>query len=117
MTKTGDTFNVAQGVGVGRNVSMNNVTVNQNQGQPTPLNLPVLTNELAMLRAEMKKQASEPEHDIAVGSVAAAEKEANGGDESRTLQFLSAAGNWALDVAVKIGTPVAVEALRKALGA
>jgi hypothetical protein len=116
MSKEGDTFNVGQGVGVGRNVRMTNVTVNQTQNQAPAVDLPVLANELATLRAEMKKQATEPEQDVSVGAVAAAEAAAKKGDESSALQHLADAGKWALDLAVKIGVPVAIDAIRRSAG-
>ncbi|HEX8072762.1 MAG TPA: hypothetical protein VF546_22635 [Pyrinomonadaceae bacterium] len=116
MPKEGDTYNVGQGVGVGRNVRMTHTTVNQAQGAPPELDLAALAGELAQLRAELKRQATEPEHDVAVGAVAAAEAEAKKGDGSKALEYLSTAGKWALDIAVKIGTPVAIEALKHSLG-
>ena len=116
MAKDGDTYNVGQGVGVGRNVRMTNVTVNQAQGQAEQIDLPTLASELATLRAEMKKLATEPEQDVAVGAIAAAEAEAKKGDQASTMDQLSKAGKWALDLAVKIGVPVAIDAIRKSAG-
>ena len=116
MAKEGDTYNVGQGVGVGRNVKMTNTTVNQVQSQGAGIDLPTLVTQLEQLRAEMKKQASEPEHDVAVGAIAAAESEAKKGDEASAMQKLSAAGKWALDLAVKIGVPVAIDAIKKSSG-
>lgn len=115
MAKEGDTYNVGQGVGVGRNVRMNNTTVNQFQGQTQSIDLPTLASELATLRAKLKEEATAPEHDMAVGAVAAAEAEAKKGDESKALEYLSRAGQWTLDVAVKVGVPVAIAALTKAM--
>lgn len=34
----------------------------------------------------------------------------------QAFEYLAKAGKWALDVATKIGTPVAIAALQKALG-
>ena len=115
MGKEGDTYNVGQGIGVGRNVKMENVTVNQMQGGDK-IDLPTLAEQLAILRAEMKKSASEPEHDVAVGAIAAAEAEAKKGDQSSAMDYLGKAGSWALDLAVRIGVPVAIDAIRKASG-
>jgi hypothetical protein len=115
MPKDGDTYNVGQGVGVGRNVKMDNVTVNQMQSQEK-LDLPALADQLARLRSEMKKEATEPEHDVAVGEVAAAESAAKNGDETSTLEHLKNAGKWALDLGIKIGVPVAIEAIKKSAG-
>jgi flavin reductase (DIM6/NTAB) family NADH-FMN oxidoreductase RutF len=115
MGKDGDTYNVGQGIGVGRNVKMTNVNVNQVQGKEQ-IDLPALADQLAALRAEMKRRATEPEHDVAVGAIAAAEAEAKNGDAPSTMDKLAKAGQWALDLAVKIGTPIAVDAIRKASG-
>ena len=115
MAKEGDTYNVGQGVGVGRNVKMDNVVVNQVQGSEK-LDLPALAAELAKLRAEMRKEATEPEHDVALGSVAAAEAAAKKGDEKSVLDHLKNAGEWALQIGVKVGVPVAIEAIKKASG-
>lgn len=115
MSNDGDTYNIGQGVGVGRNVKMDNVTVNQFQSQEK-LDLPTLADELAKLRGEMKKQATEPEHDVAVGAIAAAEAAAKKGDEKSTLDHLKSAGQWALELGVKIGVPVAIEAIKKSAG-
>lgn len=112
MPNDGDTYNIGQGVGVGRNVKMDNTTINQVQSQEK-LDLPALTVELAKLRAEMKKSATAPEHDVAVGAIAAAESAAKKGDEKSTLEHLKSAGQWALDLGIKIGVPVAIEAIKR----
>jgi hypothetical protein len=111
----GDTYNVGQGVGVGRNVKMRDVTINQAQSQGQ-IDLPKLANELGELRSEMKKQATEPEHDVAVGAVAAAEAAAKKGDEKSAMDHLKSAGEWALSLGLKIGLPVAIEAIKRSAG-
>lgn len=115
MPDDGDTYNVGQGVGVGRNVTMNNTTVNQAQGQEK-LDLPTLADQLAKLRGEMKKEATTPEHDVSVGAIAAAESAAKKGDEKSTLEHLQDAGKWALELGIKIGVPVAIEAIKRSVG-
>ncbi len=75
-----------------------------------------LATELAVLRGQLKAQATEPEHDVAVGAVAAAERAAKQGNASSALGHLKEAGSWALGVATKVGVPVAVAALKQALG-
>lgn len=115
MADNGDNYNIGQGVGVGRNVRMKNTTINQFQAQAQNIDLPALAGELDILRAELRKQASEPEHDMAIGAVAAAQAEAKKGDGSKAMEYLSKAGQWALDIAVKVGVPVAIEALKKSM--
>ena len=115
MPKEGDTYNVNQGVGVGRNVKMNNVTVNQFQSQEK-FDMPTLATQLATLRSEMKKEATEPEHDIEIGAVAAAEAAAKKGDEKSALDHLQNAGKWAFEMELKVGVPVAVDAINRSAG-
>jgi len=80
------------------------------------IDLSVLAKELAKLRTELKKEASEPDHDISIGTIASAESSAREGNGPKTFEYLSKTGKWAIDVATKIGVPVATEALKKAIG-
>jgi uncharacterized protein YjbI with pentapeptide repeats len=80
------------------------------------INLTSLADELGKLRAAMKQEGTDPEHDIATGNVALAEKSAKEGDGPKALQHLKSAGKWALDTATKIGVDVAAKALTKAIG-
>jgi hypothetical protein len=75
-----------------------------------------LATELARLRSEARKDATEPEHDIAVSDIAKAEQAAKEGQTSVVVQHLKSAGTWALDVATRIGTSVAVEAIKRSMG-
>lgn len=78
--------------------------------------LPALAADLERLRSEMKAVATEPDHDVAIGQVAAAEKAAKEGDAEGASNALKNAGKWALSVAEKIGVGVATQALKSALG-
>ena len=80
------------------------------------INLDKLASELSQLRATMRNEASTAEHDMAIGEIATAETAAKEGDGARALQHLKSAGKWAWDVATKLGTTVAAEAISKALG-
>jgi hypothetical protein len=80
------------------------------------IDMTVLASELSRLRTEARKEATEPEHDIAVSEIAKAEQAAKEGQGSKVMQHLKLAGNWALDVATKIGTGVALEAIKKSTG-
>lgn len=64
----------------------------------------------------LKKEAKEPEHDSAIGAIASAETEAKKGNKAKALEYLAQAGQWALDVATKIGVGVATVAIKAALG-
>jgi isopentenyldiphosphate isomerase len=80
------------------------------------IDLSVLAVELSALGEELKKDATEPEHDAAIGSVALAEVSAKQGSSSGTMQHLARAGKWALEVAQEIGTSVASAAIKQAMG-
>jgi hypothetical protein len=76
-----------------------------------------LAAELALLKAELKKLATDVEHEFSVANVAAAEIAAKKGDAEGSIKYLKAAGKWALDTATKIGTQVAVKAIESAISA
>lgn len=113
-----DQYNISggQNVGFGRDARVYDGVFNQWQGSSASANLDDLAKELALLRAELKKQATTPEHDAAIGAVADAETAAKKGEGATVFQYLSKAGKWALDIARTIAVPVATEALKKAVG-
>ncbi|KAB2946425.1 COR domain-containing protein [Candidatus Methanoperedens sp. BLZ2] len=80
------------------------------------IDLLALAMELNDLRLRLKKEATKPEHDIFIGAITSAEGFAREKNGPKTLEYLSKAGKWTLDIATKIGVPVATEALKKALG-
>lgn len=115
----GDTYNVGQAVAVGPHasgiasqVSFQQVWA-QNQGT---IDLQGLAKELATLRGALRQRATEPEQDIAVGQVAAAEAAAKKGDGPKMLEHLKSAGMWVLDVAKDIGVEIAAAVIRKSAG-
>jgi Pentapeptide repeats (8 copies) len=80
------------------------------------IDLPKLAEELGRLHAAMKGEATGTrEQDKAIGAVADAEEAATRGDSSAVLQYLKSAGKWTLGIAEKIGVPLAVEALKRAM--
>lgn len=79
-------------------------------------NLTALAQDLAKLKAELGAQAKDAEHFEAAAAVVKAEEAAKKNDGPGVFDHLKKAGKWALDAATKIGTTVAVEALKKALG-
>jgi hypothetical protein len=80
------------------------------------VNFDDLEKELSSLQQAMKKQAKTDEHDIALGEIAKAKKAAKEKKREKILLALRSAGKWAFDVATKIGTTLAAEALKIALG-
>lgn len=102
---------------MGRNARVENNKFQQvSVPQSVGVDLTMLEQELATLRLRMRQAAVEPEHDEAVAAIGRAEKAAKLGDETSVLQALKSAGQWALDIATKIGVEVASTALRTALG-
>jgi hypothetical protein len=86
-------------------------------------NIPLdkLGPELGRLREAMKSEAmkseeTKPEQDMAIGAVAAAQQAANNGSGPKALEYLKSAGEWALQVAEKIGVGVATAAIKSSLG-
>ena len=111
----GDVYNVGQAGAVGNSAKAENITFNQIWNQLPELNLSELSQELSLLRQEMKKEAVETQHDISISEVAQAEECARAGDGSKTLEHLKSAGHWALDVATKIGVSIAVKVIEQAM--
>jgi hypothetical protein len=75
-----------------------------------------LAADLERLRAAMLTESKTAEQDEAVGAIAQAEDAAKKGDAKGVLGFLRKAGQWAFDVATKIGTSVASKAIEKSMG-
>lgn len=124
MGNTSKFSNVNSTIGVqGDDANVGNVTqVSQSGGQlyanwsQSGGNLGALAQDLAKLKAELGAQAKDAEHFEAAAAIAKAEDAANKNDGAGVFGYLKNAGKWALETATKIGTTVAVEALKKALG-
>lgn len=102
---------------VGSNAHAHDMTFQQIGGNiERSMDLSALAGELETLRLAMKSEATEPEHDAAVGEVAKAGQAAKAKDSSKIAESLKAAGKWALDIATKIGTSLASEAPKESLG-
>lgn len=113
----GDQYKAGQAGAMGPGAHAQDMTFNQiwneMQGQ---VDLGKLAEDLSALRQAMKQEALEPEQDLAVAEIARAEQAAKANDGSKVVEHLKSAGKWALDVATKIGTSVAVEAIKGATG-
>ncbi|MBR9820211.1 MAG: hypothetical protein GYB51_04335 [Rhodobacteraceae bacterium] len=68
----------------------------------------VALNENTDGSAQAKKEASAIEN---------AKEAADRGDQKGVIHYLKSTGQWTLDIAAKIGVPVAVAAIKKAIGA
>jgi hypothetical protein len=118
MSDKSDNYNISGGqIGaVGPNAHAHDMTFNQIWNQSGQnIDLPTLATQLETLRGALRKEASEPEHDEALGAVAAAQKAAKEENGPKVLEYLSTAGKWTLDIATKIGVPIAIEALKRAM--
>jgi uncharacterized protein YjbI with pentapeptide repeats len=111
-----DTYNIpGQAGAVGPGAQARNNTFQQIQAGAS-IDLPKLADELGRLRAAMKADCTGTrEQDKAIGVVADAEEAATKGDGSAVLQYLKSAGEWTLGIAEKIGVPVAIEVLKRAV--
>jgi len=76
----------------------------------------VLAEQLGRLRAELRAISGGAEHDEALGAIAGAEIAAKQKDGSKVVEALSKVGKWTLDIAEKIGVPLALSVLKAALG-
>lgn len=111
-----DIFNDGQIGAVGRNSKAEGNVFSQRWSElESQVNLGELASELATLRAELRKSASSLEEDQAIANIGSAENAAKQKDGPSALKFLKAAGEWALDVATKIGTTVAAKAIENAI--
>lgn len=113
----GDQYNIEQAGAVGPNAYAHDMVFNQVMEQISESTDPIqLATELDTLRQAMLKEATEAEHSIAVGNIAKAEQAVKSNNLKEAIRYLKAAGKWALDIASKIGVPVAIEVLKRALG-
>jgi hypothetical protein len=109
--------NIVSNVGVGNILSTGDVVFQQVRNEAGgSIDLPKLAEDLVKLRAALQQEATEPEHDLAIGNVSMAAKAAKEGNGPKALEYLKAAGKWALDTATKVGVSVASNALTKAIG-
>ena len=113
--KTGE--NVVAATGEGNVLSTGDVVFQQVWNEVGgSIDLPKLADDLVKLRAALQREATEPEHDVAIGNVSMAAKAAKEGNGPKALEYLKAAGKWALDTATKLGVDVESDAITKAIG-
>ncbi|MCP3785231.1 ATP-binding protein [Micromonospora sp. A3M-1-15] len=115
--RMGDNNYVQQAGAVGSNATAPNATFNQIQaGGGSSLDLTALAQELALLRAALRKQPDSEENDIALAEVGRASRAAQEGDQGRALEHLRSAGKWALQTANSIGVALAATAIKTSIG-
>ena len=114
----GDKYLTGQAGAVGPNAYAQETSFVQIWSQvESQIDLPSLAQQLAQLRAEMKRVAKDDlEQDLLVAEVAHAEVSANSSDGAAVMRHLARAGLWALDVAKSIGVEIASSAIKAAMG-
>ncbi len=80
------------------------------------MDMSALAGELETLRQALKKKAVTEDQDRVVADIGRAKKAAEEKDSSKVAESLQSAGKWALDAATKIGTALATEAIKEAMG-
>lgn len=119
---TGDKYEVSGQVGaMGQNAHAHDMNwIQLWQQLAKEIDMLKLADELKTLRSKMHQEGiasgTTAEQDLAIGEVANAQIAAEKGDGSRALEHLRAAGKWALSCAEKISVPVAVAAIKAAMG-
>jgi hypothetical protein len=78
--------------------------------------LEVLAQDLEKLKKRLQGEAETPDQLQAVTDVALAAQEAKVGNGPKILEYLKKGGVWVLKKAEDIGTKVAVEVIKKAMG-
>lgn len=114
----GDSYSVSGQAGaVGSNAHAHDMVFNQIGKQiEQSMDLAALANELEKLRQELKKEAATEEHDIIVSDIIKAKKAAEEKNSSKVAEYLKSSGKWALDVATRIGTSLAADAIKHSMG-
>ena len=102
---------------VGPGAHAHDINFNQLWNQySSKIDLKQLAEELSNLRDSLIQKADEPEHYRAIAEVSEAETSAKDSNGPKVLKHLKKAGKWAFSVAENIGTTIAAEALKKAMG-
>ena len=111
---TGNQNQVFQAI---KNSTINN-NFHQNQWdalQPN-IDLAKLREELKLLRENLVKKEKTDESNSCIEALESAENELKKKNDPKALEFLKKACKWALDTASEIGTTVAAEVIKSAMG-
>jgi len=114
-TPSGDTYVIGQAGAVGPHARANNVVIQSSAGEPD-VDLSELADELAKLRAELRKVSETLEHDEEIGALATAEKAARSGDRSRVLSTLTKVGTVLWEKAAPLGLEILADFARRWIG-
>jgi hypothetical protein len=118
--ESGDQYSIGmigQAASVGSDNTVSGTSMSQvNVDALAGIDMKTLADQLGELIGRLKAEAGEPDQYSALSEVSYAAQAAKNDDKAGTMQHLKAAGKWVLGVAQKIGVPVAVAALKGALG-
>lgn len=95
---------------------INDASDNFSQPSEASVDLDQLSKDLSRLLDSMKTNATDSTHYEALTHVAKAKEYADKKDANQALESLRSVGSWALDIATKIGVPLAVEVIKKMSG-
>lgn len=114
---SGDTYNTRNAGAVGPGAQAMNTTITENYGAMLGgIDVKILADELDDLRRAMSAEAGSTSQFEAVAAISGAQDAAKKGETSSVVTKLKGAGQWAVDVATKIGTTIAAEAIKKSMG-
>ncbi len=102
-------------VAQGSHAQVNDSTITQQQ-LSVDVSDPVLVSELIAIKTELLRRASTGADYESVAGIQSAVEAAEEKDESSVVRYLKKAGTKALDVALEIGSKVAIKALESAMG-
>lgn len=108
----GDQYNIKQAASVGPHSQAKNIHFKNSRKN---IDLKKLSNELKLLRAALEQQVSESKNLKVLYNIVAAEEATQLNDESKVMEHLKAAGEPALQLAIKTNMPIAANTIRAAL--
>lgn len=108
----GDNYQAGQAGAMGPQAHAHDITFQQVWNQhASSIDLPTLASELGTLLEALQKQATDPEHQVEIGNVAAAQQAAENNNGPTAFKFLKQAGSWTLGVARDLTIGVAASAI------
>lgn len=113
----GSKYNITGGQqgAVGDNAQASNFQMVWNQ-LSSAVDLDKLALELQSIREKGRAEVVTANDEVSIGNIASAEIAAKEKDGVKVVEYLKKAGQWALNVATKIGAQIAVKAIKESLG-
>ncbi|MEM6413303.1 MAG: hypothetical protein AAF720_01430 [Pseudomonadota bacterium] len=102
---------------VGDNASASDFTQGFATGTVSEVEMKKLSEQLQLLILDLReKNNDDPEATVSIAHLEGAKTAIDQGDTSTAMDYLKAAGQWVLEKASAIGVPVAIAAIKGALG-